>query len=376
MNGVNRITQIVRKELLELWRNAGVVALVLAIPVIEVIILGYATAGGINDLPAAVYDADRSLTSRRLISAIDQSRSFEVTWLETDLSQAEKMLDKNEVNALFIIPTGFERALTELEGEATVAAMIDGSNIAVARYAASYAEQITGRFTSQVLNEHSQVGSGQELLIAVEPRIWYNQDLRRENFYMPALLGTMLALVVLALTAVSIVRERERGTLEQILVSPTRPLELIIGKLIPIIIISYIELALMLLIAVQIFNVPIRGSLALYAGLMFIYLLAEMGVGIFISTISRNQAQALPTIFLLVTMDSILAGFITPVEVMPQIVQRISVVVPLRHFVAITRELFAKGAGFEELAPYTLPLIVMSLVLFAASTSLLRRRLV
>jgi ABC-2 type transport system permease protein len=186
----------------------------------------------------------------------------------------------------------------------------------------------------------------------------------------------MLALVVLAITAVCVVRERERGTLERLMVAPIRPFELIIGKLAPAVIIAYLELGLMLLIATQLFNVPIRGSIFLYLGLMFVYLLAEMGVGILISTVSRTQAQALPTIFLLVTTDGILAGFMTPVEMMPEIAQQISRAVPLRYFIAITRDLFAKGAGFDELVPHLIPLSLMSLVFFTTSTLLLRRRLV
>jgi ABC-2 type transport system permease protein len=186
----------------------------------------------------------------------------------------------------------------------------------------------------------------------------------------------MLSLVVLAITAVAIVRERERGTLEQLMVTPIQPLELIIGKLVPIVTIAYAELVMMLIITIQVFNVSIKGSLSLYAGLMFVYLLAEMGVGIFISTLTATQAQALPTIFLLVTMNGILSGFITPVETMPSTVQGVSMLVPLRYFITISRELFAKGAGFQELAPQLFPLVAMSLVLFTTSTLLLRRRLV
>jgi ABC-2 type transport system permease protein len=181
--------------------------------------------------------------------------------------------------------------------------------------------------------------------------------------------------VVLAITAVSIVGERERGTLEQLMVSPTRPVELITGKLIPIGFIAYAELGLMLAIAVGVFNIPIRGSLTLYAGLMFVYLLAEMGMGILISTLSTSQAQALPSICLLVVVYAILAGFFTPVDTMPRAAQWASNLVPLKYFVAITRDLFAKGAGFETLGPQVLPLIAMSTVLFTASILLLRRRL-
>ncbi len=370
MNALYRIKQVTQKEFLELWRNAGVVAFILAIPVVEMIVLGYATAGGVNDLPAAVYDADRSATSRRLIQTIHQARSFEVTELVDGVARAERMLDEGEISALFIIPQSFERGLTGHDGDVTVAAIIDGSNVAVASYTAVYAEEVIGHFAAQNL------GGFEEMPVSAEPRIWYNQELRREIFYIPGLLGTMLALVVLAITAVSIVRERERGTLEQLMVTPIRPLELIIGKLVPIVVIAYAELVVMLLIATQVFNVPIEGSLALYVGLMFIYLLTEMGVGIFISTLSSSQAQALPTIFLLVTTNGILAGFITPVETMPPAAQWVSMLVPLRYFVTITRELFAKGAGFQELVPQLLPLIAMSLVLFTTSTLLLRRRLV
>jgi ABC-2 type transport system permease protein len=379
MNARLRIVQLVKKELLELWRHAGVVAFVLTIPVLEIIVLGYATAGRVEDLPAVIYDADRTAASRRLIDTIHQAPTFEVTHFSEDLAQAERLLDGNKISAYFVIPQGFERTLMGRNDEARVAAVIDGSNIAVANYTAVYAEEIIGHFMAQNLggaNLHPQEQKTGGLPISVEPRIWYNQELRRETFFVPGLIGTMLSLVVLAITAVSIVGERERGTLEQLMVSPTRPVELIIGKLIPIALIAYLELALMLAIAIGVFRVPIRGSLMLYAGLMFIYLLAEMGTGILISTLSTSQAQALPSICLLVVVYAILAGFFTPVDTMPQAAQWASNLVPLKYFVAITRDLFAKGAGFETLAPQLLPLIAMSIVLFTASILLLRRRLV
>ncbi len=379
MNAFYRIGQIVKKELLELWRHAGIVAFVLAIPIIEVIILGYATAGDVDDLPAVVYDADRTAASRRLVNTIHQARTFEVISLSDDMSQAERMLDGSEISAFFIIPQDFERTLTGDNDEVTVAAIIDGSNIAVANYTATYAEEVVGHFLAQNVggaNLRPQERETQAVPISTEPRIWYNQELRRETFYIPGLIGTMLSLVVLAITAVSIVGERERGTLEQLMVSPTQPLELITGKLIPIAVIAYAELAMMLVVASGVFKIPIKGSLTLYAGLMFVYLLAEMGMGILISTLSSSQAQALPSICLLVTVYAILAGFFTPVDTMPQAAQWASTLVPLRYFVTISRELFAKGAGFESLASQLLPLIAMSLVLFTASVLVLRRRLV
>lgn len=373
MNVFRRVVHIALKEALELWRHAGIVAFVLAIPIVQVIVLGYATSGRVTNLPAAVYDADRTPASRRLITAIDEGRNFEVTQFLNDTEQAEAMLDRNEISAYFVIPQGFEQMLTHQANQVSIAAVIDGSNTAVANYTAIYAEEVLGQFMAQSL-------TGPNLRpqppVTVEPRVWYNQELRRENFYIPGLLGTMLSLVILAITAVSIVRERERGTLEQIMVSPTHPSELIAGKLVPIVFIAYAELIIMLLITTRIFNIPIRGSLSLYVGLMSVYVLAEMGVGILISTVSRNQAQALPSIFLLVTVYGILAGFMTPVETMPRTARWISNLIPLKYFINITRELFAKGAGFDDLTPQLVPLIVMSIVLFTVSILLLRRRLV
>jgi ABC-2 type transport system permease protein len=370
MESPYRIVQIARKEILELWRHAGVVSFILILPIIQMIVVGYATVGGINDLPAAVVDADGSPASRRLIQTIHQARSFEVVALPETRAQAERMLDAGEASVAFIIPQGFERALTRYMEETMVAAIIDGSNTAVASYTAVYAEGVVNHFTAQSL----ELPGGAP--VSAETRIWYNQELRRENFYIPGLLGAMMSLVVLAITAICVVRERERGTLEQLMVSPIRPLELIVGKLVPVVVISYVELIVMLFITTQIFNVPIRGSLALYAGLIFVYLLAEMGVGILVSTLAGSQSQALPTIFLMVTTNATLAGFLTPVDMMPPMIQPMSALVPLRYFVDITRGLFAKGMGFHELAPQLVPLAGMSVVFFAASAWVLRRRMV
>lgn len=370
MDALYRIVQIARKEILELWRHTGLVSFILILPVVQMIVVGYATVGGINDLPAVVVDADDSPTSRRLIQAIHQARSFEVVALPETGAQAERMLDAGEASVAFTIPKGFERALGSYTEEAVVAAIIDGSNTSVASYAAGYAEGVVNHFVAQTFEALEGAP------VDVETRIWYNQDLRRENFYIPGLLGAMMSLVVLAITAICIVKERDQGTLEQLMVTPIQPLELIVGKLIPVVVIAYAELTVMLLITTQIFNVPIRGSLVLYAGLMFVYLLAEMGVGILVSALAGSQSQALPTIFMLVTISANLAGFLVPVDMMPSMVQPMSALVPLRYFVDITRGLFAKGAGFYELAPQLVPLVGMTVVLFAASVWVLRRRMV
>jgi ABC-2 type transport system permease protein len=379
MNLLRRIGHLALKESLELWRHAGIVAFVLAIPIVQVIVLGYATSGRIANLPAAVLDADRTAASRRLTQAINTGPNFEVTQLLDEARQAEILLDRNEISAYFVIPQGFEQSLSNPTNHADLAAVIDGSNTAVANFTAVYAKEVVGQFIVQNLdspNLQPQSQTIQGIPLTVEPRIWYNQELRRENFYIPGLLGTMLSLVILAITAVSIVRERERGTLEQIMVSPTKPSELIAGKLVPIIFIAYAELVAMLFIITHLFNIPIRGSLTLYLGLMAVYMLAEMGIGILISTVSRNQAQALPSVFLLVTVYGILAGFMTPVETMPQAAQWASNLIPLKYFINITHELFAKGSGFEALIPQLIPLILMSIALFTASILILRRRLV
>jgi ABC-2 type transport system permease protein len=368
MGRFHRILQIARKEFLELYRNAGVVAFILAIPIVEMAVLGYATAGHITNLPAAICDSDNSAASRSLAQAIHHSQGFDVIEMVGDTAEAERQLEAGRISVVFLVPRGFERALDDSHSDAVVSIIVDGSNTAVAGYASAYAEGVIAQYSVPTL----QMIGGPP--VNFESRIWYNEQLRRENFYIPGLLGTMLSLVVLAITAISIVRERERGTLEQLMVAPVGSFELIVGKLVPSIVIAYSELAIMLTIATLLFKVPIRGSLLLYAGLMFIYLLAEMGIGILISTLASSQAQALPTIFLWVTTCGILAGFITPVETMPPMAQWAAALVPLRYFTTISRDLFAKAAGFLELRHHLYPLIGMAAASFAASGLLLRRR--
>ena len=368
MSRVYRILQIARKEFLELYRNAGVVAFILAIPIVEMTVLGYTTAGYVSNLPVAIFDSDHSAASRSLAQAIHHSHGFDVVGVVGDMAEAELQIEEGSVSVVFIVPRGFERALDDPLSDAVVSIIVDGSNTAVAGYASAFAEGVIAQYS--LPDQYVVEG----LPVSFESRIWFNEQLRRENFYIPGLLGTMLSLVVLAITAISVVRERERGTLEQLMVSPIGSLELIVGKLVPSIVIAYSELAIMLTIATQLFKVPIRGSLFLYIGLMFVYLLAEMGIGILISTLARSQAQALPTIFLWVTTCGILAGFITPVETMPPMAQWASALVPLRYFTTISRDLFAKAAGFLELRHQLYPLVGMAVASFTASGFLLKRR--
>lgn len=353
---IARIYHVLYKELTEMRRNMGVLVVVLAIPLVEIVVLSYTTAGGAENLPVAVYDSARTNTSRALITSIDADISFNIDYFTESVEEGEKLLDAGEIFVFFIIPPDMDVVLV----------LVDGSRTVASGYAAIYAEEIIARFASK----------GADSATEARIRTWYNADLKREYFFVPAQIGTMMTLIILAVTAVAIVRERERGTLEQLMVTPVRPLELIIAKLIPAAFIAYAELLIMLAIAVFWFHVPIRGSLTLFLGLASIYFVAEMGRGTFISTVSRSQGQAIPTIFLLVTLDGVLAGFFTPVSSMPLPARLLSYLFPLKYFLVMTRNIFMKEATLFDLAPQLVPLLVISALLFGGSVYMLRRRLV
>jgi ABC-2 type transport system permease protein len=354
--------------LLELFRNMGVLAIVLSVPIVETFVLAYATSGGVRDLPTAIHDLDRSATSRQLIAAFDNSRCFAPHRTIKSLAEGERLLDEGAVTAVVAIPNRFEASLARPGDEATVLVLMDGSNASVAGLASVYAEEIVGDFAGEL---SERVGHRVE----AQTQVWFNEDLRRENFYIPAQLGAMMTLIILALTSISIVRERERGTLEQLMVSPIRPFELITGKLIPSFFIAHLELAAMLLIAFFWFNVPFKGSLPLFLILVSIYIVVEMSVGILISTLAQSQGQALLTAFLTVNLAGTLAGYLIPIDSMPAPARLASTLVPLKYFVVIARGILIKGSGLALLVPQLAPMVLVGAVFFLISASQLRKGL-
>ncbi len=371
-----RLTAMIVKEFIQLVRDPRTLAMAVLMPVVQLLLFGYAVTTDVERLPTLVVDYSQSAESRALVQRFVNSRYFQVRGTTSSLSAVERALDRGTARVGIVIPPEFARQLRA--GRPTsIQVLVDASDPLVARSALSTAEAI-GQLASLevargVLGRAGIVVQGVPL--EVRTRAWYNPDLRSVNFMVPGLLAVILQMLTMILTALAIVRERELGTLEQLVATPIRRGELMLGKILPYVVLGYVDITLALLIAAFWFRVPIHGSLLLLYGLALIFYLTSLGQGILISTVSRTQRQAMQASFFAFLPTLLLSGFMFPREGMPPVVQGIGYLLPLTYFLIIVRGIILKGVGAAVLLPQIIPLAVLGALFFAVSVVRFHKRL-
>lgn len=342
---LRRVRALVRKELRQLLRDPKTKRIVFAAPIIQLLLFGYAVTTDVHDVSTYVVDHDRTAESRALQDAFTAGGYFRIVGRSDRPADMAAALDDGNAGLGLQIPIGFARDLAAGRG-ATVQVLVDGTSSNTATVAQGYA----GRIVQEFGMRHA-AGRGAELDGGVDlrARAWFNAELTSRVYNVPAIIGVLLMMMALLLTALGVVRERELGTLEQLLVSPLTAGELILGKTIPVAIIALIDLALICAVALLWFDIPLRGSVAALLIASFVYILASLGLGLFISTVSRTQQEAFMGMFLLFLPVVILSGFMYPVETMPAVFQNLTLLNPLRHFLVIVRGIFLKGHGLADI---------------------------
>ncbi len=367
-----RIRHLVVKELIELSQDPRLFGIVIIAPILQLILLTYAATTDVRNVPVVFADADRSAASRELIDRFDASPTFTLAGIVTSSAEVDGYLERADAWMAVVIPPGYGRAVAQGHPQA-VQVIADGSDSNSAGVSLGYAtnliaaygrelaaQQPAGRETSYVASGFSRTG-GPALEAVV--RVWFNPQLESRDFMVPGVVALLLLLVTTNLSAMGIVREKEIGTLEQLNVTPLRRVELIIGKLLPYGLVGIVDVVLVLAVALLWFEIPMRGSLALLFGMTLIYLLCTLGLGLLVSTISSTQQQAMmtTTFFFLIPMV-LLSGFVFPIENMPDLVQPVTYLIPLRYFLVILRSVFLKGVGFETIWPQAAALLTWGLV--------------
>jgi ABC-2 type transport system permease protein len=359
-----RIRSIMWKELLELRQTPRLFGLLIIAPIVQLTMLGYAATTDIHHVPIVIVDGDRTATSRALIERFSASRYFDIRREEAHPGAIDDDLAHGRAWLGIVIPRGFEMAVEGAGDEAdrTVQVLADGTDANSSGVALAYAAGLVGEFNGVLAARHG------ERVTAIEARlrVLFNPGLESRHFMVPGVLAMLLLLVTTNLAAMAIVRERELGTLEQLSVTPLRNVELILGKLLPYGLIGVLDVVLVMAVAVRWFEVPLRGSPLLLLGSSLIYLLCTFGLGLFISTISSTQQQAMMTsVFFFIIPMMYLSGFIFPIENMPEPIQWITYLIPLRYFLVIVRGIFLKGIGLEVLWPQLTALVIWGLVVLA-----------
>jgi ABC-2 type transport system permease protein len=357
----DRLRALIRKELLQVFRDPRLARLVFVAPVLQLLAFGYVVSTDVTRIPTFVVDQDHTLASRELVRTFLASGYFRLHGESDRPRDVVEALDHGRVVAGLEIPRGFARDLTR--SAATVQVLFDGTNSNTATVGSGYAERI--------LMAYALRGGalGRAAPIELRERAWFNPNLQSRDYNVPAVMGQLLIILSLLLTSLAVVRERELGTLEQLMVSPLTPTELIIGKTVPFALIGLAVMGLITTVSLLWFHVPFHGSLLLLllAGLLF--LLSTLGLGLLISTISNTQQEAMLTSFLLIMPMILLSGFMFPVSSMPIGFQWLTLLNPMRHFLEIVRALFLKGAGFGALWPQFLALLLMGAGVLAFATT-------
>ena len=365
-----RIKQILIKEFIQILRDPRSRAIIFLMPVVQVLVFGYAVTTDVKNVSTAIYDQDNSVYSRLVVDRFVKSGYFKVdVWVDRE-DQIRELIDQGKVQILLRFYKGFSRDLSSGR-KAALQLILDGTDSNTAAIVLGYSSKIVAQFSREILAERaSRLPGGGPLIgqVDLETRAWFNENLESRNFYVPGVIALLVMLVTLLLTSMAVVREKEIGTMEQIMVTPITPKEFILGKTVPFTLISFIDVILISLVGIFWFEVPIRGNLALLLLATGFYVMTTLGVGLLISTISETQQQAMMSAFFFVFPAMLLSGFIFPIANMPEAIQWLTFLNPLRYFLIILRGIFLKGVGVTILWPHMTALAVMGLiVLWTAS---------
>jgi ABC-2 type transport system permease protein len=364
-----RTLTIARKELLQLRRDRLTLAMMLVLPVMQLMLFGYAINTDVRHIPTIVYDQDASARSRDLAASLVSTGFYDVVGNARDYTDIEHALRGGTARVALVIPARYSSHITRGE-PAQVQLIVDGSDPQTVASATNTAASLVAARSAQLMVGRLRAsGSGVSFEpISLEPSTWYNPDLRTAVYIVPGLVGVILTMTMVMLTSMAIARERERGTLEQLIVSPVRKLELVVGKILPYIVIGYAQMTLILLAGRVVFDVPLVGSLPLLYALSFVFIAANLALGLFFSTLARTQQQAMQMSFFFLLPNILLSGFMFPFEAMPKPAQWLSQALPLTHFLRIVRGITLRGAHFEDLAGelYVMTGILLALVTLAS----------
>lgn len=360
------LVRVIVKEFQQLRRDKRMIPAMIVGPLVQLLTLGYAANNDVTDIPMVLLNEDPGVASRALVDRFTASRYFRLVGAVAAASEIEPHLVRGSAQVALVIPPGFGRDVAA--GRAPrVQLIVDGSDSTSAVVGLSYASRIV-----TAAGGRPEASAGVELA----SRVWYNPDLRSRWFYVPAILAMVLMLVTMILPSMAVVREKEMGTLEQIIVSPIRPWQLVLGKLFPFACVGFLDTLLVSAVAVGLFRVPLRGSLGLLVLLSVPFLLCTLGLGLLVSTLVRTQQQAMMSAVYLVMVPMIyLSGLIFPVENMPAIIQRVTVVIPLKYYTHIIRGIFLKGSGLDVLWPDAAALLVIGATVLVAASLRFRKSL-
>jgi ABC-2 type transport system permease protein len=374
----SRIGTVVWKEFLHIVREPRTLIIVLVIPVLQLVLFGYALTFDIKNIPMAVYDLDKSAKSRQLVDKFKSAGNFELESYIERRSEVTESLDNGRARMVLVIPRDFGNRL-QAGRKVPVQVLIDGADPTLGRVALGYSAVILQLYSRNIaLRALSHRGLSLRVVTPIDARqrVWYNPELRSANFIVPGLIALLLMMIPAVLTAVAIVEEKERGTIERIIVSPVKNLELMLGKITPYLLIAAFDALLISVVGTILFEVPLRGSILLLASMTALYMLCTVSIGLFFSTLADSMQVAMMMVWMATMLPSfMLSGFVFPIASMPRAIQLVTYVVPAKYFLVIVRTIFLKGVGFSLIWTQALALGLFALLLIAVTSRRFRKHL-
>ncbi|OGF52126.1 MAG: ABC transporter permease [Candidatus Firestonebacteria bacterium RifOxyC12_full_39_7] len=377
---MKKIFNLAKKEFIQTFRDKKMLPVIFVAPVIQLILLGYAVTTDVKHIYLAVIDRDNSVESRELVGAALNSGYFDLKKGVEKESEIEEALRSGKADFVLYVPPNYSKNI-KMNKKASFQVIADGSDATLTGIGLNYLNEIVQRKNKEIRDKimNSRAGLlGKSISfprVSPEVKIMYNPELKSANYMVPGVMALILTLMTMLLTSMSITKEKENGTLEQLVVSPLKPYEIILGKTLPFVIIGMVDVVLVITGGIVVFNIPILGSVWLLAVCSLIFIMSTLGIGLFISTISRTQQQAMLTTFMFIFPAMILSGFVFPVTNMPEPAQYLTYLIPLRYFLTIIRGIILKGNGIEILWPEIAALIIFGVVIFTLSSMRFRKKL-
>jgi ABC-2 type transport system permease protein len=372
-----RVLMIAWKELLQLRRDRLTLAMMAVLPVLQLLLFGYAINTDVRHIRMVVFDQDESAESRDLVQGLLATGFYDDAGHVRSYEEIDRAMRNGAARVAVVVPPHYASDIASGH-TAQVQLVVDGSDPQVVASATNTAASLVAARSSDLLIARLGTSGGRVVAqpISLEPNTWYNPDLRTAVFIVPGLVGVILTMTMILLTSMAIARERERGTLEQLIVSPVRKLELVVGKILPYVVIGYLQMTLILLAGRVVFDVPIMGSLGLLYLLAFVFIAANLAIGLFFSTLAATQQQAMQMSFFFLLPNILLSGFMFPFEAMPKPAQYLAQLLPLTHFLRIVRGIVLKGSHFEDLRGELVWLVAILVGLIAFSSARFTKKLV
>jgi ABC-2 type transport system permease protein len=370
---MSQILHMMRKEFKQIFRDPPMIAIIFIVPILQLFVLAYTITTDVRHIKMGIIDYDNSIISREIIQSFNHTEQFDIVRYSENIYSISEEMRAWDIQFALVIPKNFSRDMYRRLNP-QIQLIVDGVDGNTAGVALGYAQQILSEFGTSLVMQRKQTALPLGNFLTMIERMWYNLELDSKQYMIPGIVVMLLTIIPMMLSAMSLVREKEIGTLEQLMVTPLKKHQLLLGKITPFLILAYIELTLVMTFAIVVFNINMEGSVPVLGMLAFLYLFTTIGLGIFTSTITSSQQQAMFVAWFMMVFMILMSGFFIPIENMPSSLQKLTYLNPMRYFMYIVRDLFQKGSGLKSLYVDVIPMAFFGIIIFSLGVLNFRKK--